>query len=345
MIDSFPLRNLVKLNLMLAVVISLFVLVFQTISGGSTTNILVFSLLAAVVISGISFMQVLLIVLFAKNDGTRSSNFRIQRYYLSFIYSSAIYLMVWPFFSWLTNLNWQWSNFKLLAILSTSSVCINAVILVVQDYLILHNRKAKADSENSDLKIAHAEATNYLLKQQIHPHFLFNALNTMNTLYRKDLELGEHYMIHLANFLRSSVTKQRDLSSTVGEELKFCNDYMVMQGIRFGKALVYQVDVGSAVRKATFLPSFSLQPLLENAIKHNEFTVKSPLVIDVSVHNDYIVITNNLKEKKQVATSSSTGLANLAERFRLWSGDAILLKNDGSSFSVSLKISYESNNH
>ena len=345
MYDSFPLKNLSKINLMLSLVVSLFVMVFMMMGEGNLTAVLSFVLMSATIFMAIGFSHILIIVLYGKMQGGMSTTFKLHRYYLSYIYSSTIYLVVWPVFAMLAGVNWQRDDWKLFAIFIISGVLINAVTLVIQDYLILHHRKSKADLEHARLKVAHAQASNNLLKQQIHPHFLFNALSIMNTLYRKDLELGEQYMLHLADFLRVSLTNNNRLTSTLEEELKFCQDYMVMQGIRFGSALKYEVNVEEELKKTRYLPSFSLQPLLENAIKHNEFTLKMPLEIRVFFQSQYIVVVNNLKPKKEVPPSSSTGLTNLAERYRLWSGEDIIVSKDENTFTVSLKVSYENSDY
>jgi LytS/YehU family sensor histidine kinase len=192
--------------------------------------------------------------------------------------------------------------------------------------------------EFASMKTAHAEAANLLLKQQIHPHFLFNALNTVKSLYRKDPGAGDVYIVHLANFLRASVFSHASKVSKLEDELALLCDYLEMQKIRFGTALECTVDLPAAILKDHYLPSFSLQPLLENAIKHNELTEEAPLKVHISHANGWIIVCNNLQKRTRNVVSANHGLANLAERYRLWSGDQVIIKEDPHTFCVSIKL-------
>jgi hypothetical protein len=62
------------------------------------------------------------------------------------------------------------------------------------------------------------------------------------------------------------------------------------------------------------------------------------MTVDVSLQGDWLVVTNNLKKKKIKPASTNYGLANLAERYRLWSGDKIIISEDKHTFSVSIKL-------
>ncbi len=83
---------------------------------------------------------------------------------------------------------------------------------------------------------------------------------------------------------------------------------------------------------------YGVQRCSENAIKHNNFTQEEPLNVAISQDGEWLVVSNNLQKKKTKAASANYGLANLAERYRLWSGDEIIIKEDGDTFSVSIKL-------
>ena len=94
-----------------------------------------------------------------------------------------------------------------------------------------------------------------------------------------------------------------------------------------------------------YLPVFSLQSLVENAIKHNGFTPKKPLTIFIRQWDNYIEVSNTIKAKQYGEISSKSGLSNLAERYYLLTGEEITVKNDGEIFSVGFKIIPDENSN
>src|SRR5690606_12803878 len=120
-------------------------------------------------------------------------------------------------------------------------------------------------------------------------------------------------------------------------EIKLCRDYLEMQKMRFGEALEYTFNVPEECMSGT-LPFFSLQPLAENALKHNQLTEENPLHIRITSQDGFIKVENNLQRMSSVESSTGNGLSNLSERYRLLSGNSIHIQDDGAVFSVALKI-------
>jgi two-component system, LytTR family, sensor kinase len=207
----------------------------------------------------------------------------------------------------------------------------------MQDLLLLREKKTMIESENAQLKIKNIEATYNQLKQQIHPHFLFNSLNTLKTLIRKEPKDAEIYLKKLSDFLRASITLNNENLAKLSDELKFCLDYLELQKGRFGEALKYSIEIPEEI-KSGFVPVFSVQHLLENAIKHNALTNENPLLIEVKYDNSRIIVTNNIQIKSITEETTGRGLVNLAERYRILSGDEIIFQSDENQFSVSVKI-------
>ncbi|HRP89159.1 MAG TPA: histidine kinase [Edaphocola sp.] len=220
-----------------------------------------------------------------------------------------------------------------------SSLVVYSFIFLIQNSVLAQYEKNQMQLELLQLQASNAETVNQLLRQQIQPHFLFNALNVLKSLIKRDKNRAEHYLLHLSDFLRLSIAKNSSGVSTLKEELKICNDYMEMQSIRFTEAIQYQVDIPNEDHiMAMKLPFFSLQPLLENAIKHNELTLEQPLYIKISKEGNYIKVSNNLQEKSYSEPSSGNGLTMLQERYRILKEEAPVIKKEGMIFSVSLKI-------
>jgi two-component system, LytTR family, sensor kinase len=228
---------------------------------------------------------------------------------------------------------------------SILGLSINTVILIIQDLIVLREKQAGIEIENANLKLKNTEALIEQLKQQIHPHFLFNSLNTLKSLINKSPEAAEDYLVKLSDFLRVSMTGKENVVS-IDNEMKLCLDYLEMQKIRYGSALKYSIDISDEQSKSGFIPAFSLQLLTENAIKHNVLTAESPLHIDICYESGRIVVRNNFRKKATSESSPGLGLINLAERYRILSGDEILIKNSDNMFSVSIKIlNYENSNY
>jgi len=174
-----------------------------------------------------------------------------------------------------------------------------------------------------------------LLKDQINPHFLFNALNISKSLIKKQPENAEKYIVGLSEFLRNSLNNQQK-SISLEQELSHCLQYVELQKMRFKDAFNFSVDVDKQHFEKQ-LPVFSLTTLVENAIKHNAFSEQQVLKINVFVDKELLVVKNNIRPKNGVK-STRTGLSNLNQRSKMLSGSAIKIENDGQYFSVYLKL-------
>jgi two-component system, LytTR family, sensor kinase len=225
-------------------------------------------------------------------------------------------------------------------------LAVDTVILMLQDLIVIREKNAAMELENSRLKLSNAEAVNLQLKQQVQPHFLFNSLSTLKSLIAHSPEQAEEYLVRLSGVLRYAVTSQALSVVKVARELDLCIDYLEMQRIRFGEALQFTVDVPAEVRESFYLPIFSLQLLVENAIKHNILTREQPLFIRIGYQEEMITIANNLQKKQPAAESAGIGLINLRERYRSLTGDNIVIDEEPHQYSVSIKVfAYESSDH
>jgi two-component system LytT family sensor kinase len=105
-----------------------------------------------------------------------------------------------------------------------------------------------------------------LLHAQVNPHFLFNALNTISAITRRDPDKARSLIQHLSQFFRSNL-KQNIETVTLKEELAHVNAYLTIEKARFTDRLEVDIDISPELLDQT-VPSFTLQPLVENAIKH-----------------------------------------------------------------------------
>lgn len=112
-----------------------------------------------------------------------------------------------------------------------------------------------------------AEARLGVLQSQLNPHFLFNTLNTISAFTETDPKTARQMMARLGKLLRSSLDHAGRQEVTLGEELTFLEDYLTIECLRFEDRLAVDVRVEDGMREA-LVPSFVLQPLVENAIRH-----------------------------------------------------------------------------
>lgn len=219
------------------------------------------------------------------------------------------------------------------------SLTINLIILTLCELVFLYFRKQKVEVEYARLKQSNLEAKNNQLKMQLHPHFLFNSLNTLRLLLKKDAAKAEDYLLKLSDILRFSTTSAMLDVVNVEDELKLCQNYLEMQKVRFGKMLHFHVDPQLYTIKGS-LPVYSLQLLAENAIKHNAFTNEEPLEIFIEYDDlsGIITVKNKLQERRLKEVTTKIGLQNLQERYTLLSNESITIVNDGKTFAVNIKI-------
>lgn len=335
---KIPIKSLKRLSWMVAILMSGIVFLIQ-VHDKKGKEIILYTAMTAFTIVSIAYFNIYILVELVKKNQINSPRFKLYRYFFTFLASAFVYLIIWPVVIFkFTNGIWVYGDWLLVSTFIVGSVLLNAVLLMLHDTVVLNAVKVQTDLEFSRLQASHAEAENLLLKQQIHPHFLFNALNTVKALYNKDLESGDIYLVHLARFLRASVFDHKAKVSRLDQELIILDDYLQMQKVRFGTALQCTIDLPEYSLTNYYLPSFSLQPLMENAIKHNDLTEQAPLNVWIEQQGDRIVISNNLQKKLIKTDSTNSGLANLSERYRLWSGDEVVIEASENKFSVSIKL-------
>ncbi|PFG45177.1 two-component system LytT family sensor kinase [Vibrio sp. ES.051] len=129
---------------------------------------------------------------------------------------------------------------------------------------LLSSQILYGDYQQQQTLLAQAEIK--LLHAQVNPHFLFNALNTISAITRRDPDKARELIQNLSHFFRSNL-KQNINTVTLKEELAHVNSYLSIEKARFTDRLEVKIDIQPEVLDIK-LPSFTLQPLVENAIKH-----------------------------------------------------------------------------
>jgi LytS/YehU family sensor histidine kinase len=121
------------------------------------------------------------------------------------------------------------------------------------------------------------------LRAQLQPHFLFNSLNAIATLLRRDPRQAEETLMSLSELLRLSLSQSEKQKLTLGEEMKFVERYLEIQRTRFGDKLHIELDIEPAALEC-LVPALLLQPLVENAIHHGIEPADRDGLVRLSAH-------------------------------------------------------------
>jgi hypothetical protein len=226
------------------------------------------------------------------------------------------------------------------AILLSSLFTIVTVLFVNNLFeIILLRREMEFNRMRAEkMETAKVEAELEALKTQIDPHFIFNSLNTLSYLITREPQSARLYNDTLAKVYRYILgNKEKDLV-LLKEELEFISNYFYLLKIRFADAVNMIIEINDVSAEDFLIPPISLQTLVENAIKHNEFSETHPLDIKVAVSQNYVVVRNPVKPKEQSAPSNKIGLNNLDNRYKLITRKSIVIENNYRFFSVKLPI-------
>lgn len=121
--------------------------------------------------------------------------------------------------------------------------------------------------EKSQLEASLRQAELENLRMRLNPHFLFNTLQNISVLAQQNPKLASQMLVRLGDLLRSALRRNVSAETTVSEEMALVRDYVAVEQMRFGDRLTVLVDAAPESGEA-LIPSFLLQPLVENAIIH-----------------------------------------------------------------------------
>lgn len=175
------------------------------------------------------------------------------------------------------------------------------------------------------------------LKLQINPHFLFNNFSTLSELIESEPETASDFLSHLSKVYRHIVRNLNVNLIDLRDELKFIDSYFYLMKLRHGEGI--KVNIDSSLRTSGYkIPPASLQLLVENAIKHNAFSVEQPLIIDIRAEKDYLVVRNLKQPLACPVESTGVGQSNIASRYSLLCSKEIRIEDSDHFYSVSVPL-------
>lgn len=188
-----------------------------------------------------------------------------------------------------------------------------AVLFVFSGILISNRRKQKIRKElETEKKLAELQLL--ALKNQLDPHFSFNAINSIaSAVLKEDKELAYKYFVKLSRLMRTIVGSSEQLICSLNEEIEFVQDYLDINKFRFRDKFDYEIIIQPGVDMNMPVPKTSIHSFSENAIKHGLFLKESVGEIKISIFSDHgdlrIAIEDNGIGREMAAriSTASTG--------------------------------------
>lgn len=255
----------------------------------------------------------------------------IYAFSFSFVVYFILYSVVFPQFT-LDDIPWAW-----LVVQTKMPLMIGLVLsfIFVSRSFLFEWRKAAIEAER--LKTEHYAIQFQSLKEQLNPHFLFNSLNVLSNLVYENPDTASEFIRQLSRLYRYVLDVQQEELVAVEREIEFADNYLALQKIRFEESLSYSILVPENFKG--YIPSLSLQLLLENAIKHNVVSKANPLLIEILVENGKLVVRNSLQLKtSSLEDLSGIGLSNIKKRYALLSDQNVEISETEDHFAVTLPV-------
>jgi two-component system, LytTR family, sensor kinase len=155
------------------------------------------------------------------------------------------------------------------------------VIIGVNQAMDYYRRYRDRELAASNLETRLVEAQLDALRMQLHPHFLFNALNSVSVLMRKDVDAADRMLLQLSGLLRVTLARSAAHEIRLKQELEILERYLEIEQIRFQDRLTVRTQVDTSALDA-LVPQLFFQPLVENAIRHGIADRETGGVIDIS---------------------------------------------------------------
>ncbi|HEX7150889.1 MAG TPA: histidine kinase [Thermoanaerobaculia bacterium] len=179
-------------------------------------------------------------------------------------------------------------------------------VIVIDHTLGYYRRMRDRELTASQLRAELAESKLEVLKRQLHPHFLFNTLNSISVLMFEDVKVANRMLLRLSEILRHGLTDDSPHEVSLERELRFLERYLEIERMRFGDRLTIDMNVDPTSLGAR-VPNLILQPLVENAIRYGVAAVDRPSRVAIRAEKQG-------EELKLEVRDDGPGLARNAKR-------------------------------
>lgn len=194
----------------------------------------------------------------------------------------------------------------------------------------------------ADVATLHKEAELFKLRQQIQPHFLYNSLNSINSLILINPSQAQLMIGKLSDFLRLSVKRDTHGVVLLSDELDYINTYLDIETLRFNDRL--KVSITGSYQPHTTIPPFLVQPILENAIKYGLYGNTGEVLIPIHISDTdtllQLRIENPVNDENMPTVGTGFGLEGIRRRLFLLFGrdDLLRTERENSTFITTIRI-------
>jgi two-component system, LytTR family, sensor histidine kinase AlgZ len=215
--------------------------------------------------------------------------------------------------------------------------------LLAHDVLVAFESVQAAARREAESRVLARDAELQMLRTQINPHFLFNSLNSISALTAFDPAAAREMTVDLAQFFRRTLALAERERITLGEEVVLCEHFLAIEKRRFGAKLAAELRI-SAEAAECLLPPMTLQPLLENAIKHGIRQVDGGgvIAVDALVRDGWlhVAVVNPVAREDVPASGHGVGLKNIRERLAVLYGQRARIgwQRDDARFAIEINL-------
>lgn len=209
--------------------------------------------------------------------------------------------------------------------------------LIVLAKNLRYKLRRQADIEEKEI-LRHQNLQSELaaLKNQINPHFLFNSLNSLNSMIREN-KAATTFVNKLSYMYRYILQSGNQDLITIREELKFIDSYVFLIKSRYREKFSIDIDIEEKYETIK-IPVLTLQLLIENAVKHNEISDKNPLKVSVFAKDEFLIVENKIQPRNTFVDSTGQGLVNINKRYLLLKERNIEINKENNIFRIKLPL-------
>ena len=185
-------------------------------------------------------------------------------------------------------------------------------------------------------EISNSKSKIQQLKAQLNPHFLFNNLNILDQLIEEDQFKASDFLSNFSELYRYALRSSEKELISIQEEFTFIQNYFELMETKYQG--YYQLIIENHIKNSNIIvPPFCLQVLVENAIIHNLGTIKTPVIIHITLENGIKVSNNRIKQGRK-KNNNGVALKNLNEQFKLLTNMPITIQESEIDFTVVLPL-------